>query len=163
MNYRLKSNGEIKTRQEVLELNSNISLPRVWNDDIHDVLGIDPILPTNPPSPSSEYKEVVRDGIEQNADDQWVERWREVDMFPDITEDGVTTTKAQQEAAYQALVDATAAANVRADRNARLAATDWRACSDLTLSTEWATYRQALRDVPAQSGFPHTVTWPDEP
>ena len=42
-------------------------------------------------------------------------------------------------------------ANVRADRNAKLFVTDWRAGSDLTLSDEWKTYRQALRDVPTQS------------
>jgi len=67
------------------------------------------------------------------------------------------------EAEYTANADARAAAEVRAERDSRLAKTDWRACSDLTLSTEWTNYRQALRDVPAQDGFPHTVTWPDEP
>ena len=51
---------------------------------------------------------------------------------------------------------------VRADRNARLAATDWRASSDLTLSDAWKTYRQALRDVPTQSD-PNNITWPTEP
>ena len=51
----------------------------------------------------------------------------------------------------------------RAKRNKLLADTDWRASSDLTLSTEWATYRQALRDVPAQAGFPNTITWPTKP
>lgn len=53
--------------------------------------------------------------------------------------------------------------SVREKRNKLLKETDWRASSDLTLSTEWATYRQALRDVPSQDGFPHTITWPSEP
>ena len=56
-----------------------------------------------------------------------------------------------------------AAAEVRKERDEKLSATDWRASSDLTLSTEWANYRQALRDVPLQAGFPNTITWPDEP
>lgn len=56
-----------------------------------------------------------------------------------------------------------AAAQVREERDAKLAATDWRASSDLTLSTEWANYRQALRDIPSQAGFPNTITWPTEP
>ena len=56
-----------------------------------------------------------------------------------------------------------AAAQVREERDEKLAATDWRASSDLTMSTEWATYRQALRDVPSQAGFPNTITWPTEP
>ena len=51
----------------------------------------------------------------------------------------------------------------RERRDLLLLKTDWRASSDLTLSTEWATYRQALRDVPAQSGFPDNITWPDKP
>jgi len=56
-----------------------------------------------------------------------------------------------------------AAAQVREERDEKLAATDWRASVDLTLSTEWANYRQALRDVPSQAGFPNTITWPSEP
>ena len=54
-----------------------------------------------------------------------------------------------------------AAAQVREERNAKLAACDWRASSDVTLSTEWRTYRQALRDVPSQ--LPGAITWPTEP
>jgi len=56
-----------------------------------------------------------------------------------------------------------AAAEVRKERDEKLSATDWRASSDLTMSTEWANYRQALRDVPSQAGFPNTITWPTEP
>jgi len=40
---------------------------------------------------------------------------------------------------------------LREVRNMKLAATDWRASSDLTLSTAWKTYRQSLRDLPASS------------
>ena len=52
---------------------------------------------------------------------------------------------------------------VREKRNKLLKETDWMAMSDVTMSTEWANYRQALRDVPSQAGFPNTITWPDEP
>jgi len=61
---------------------------------------------------------------------------------------------------------------LRKERNIRLAVTDWRASSDLTLSTAWKTYRQALRDLPA-SASPKldsngnldmsSVTFPTEP
>ena len=61
---------------------------------------------------------------------------------------------------------------LRVERNLRLAATDWRASSDLTLSTAWKTYRQSLRDLPA-SASPKldsdgdldmtSVTFPTEP
>jgi len=52
---------------------------------------------------------------------------------------------------------------VRGMRDAELAATDWRALSDVTMSDEWRTYRQSLRDLPAQEGFPNTITWPTKP
>ena len=61
---------------------------------------------------------------------------------------------------------------LRVERDKRLAACDWRASSDLTISTAWKTYRQALRDLPA-SASPKldseyeldltSVTWPTEP
>ena len=72
------------------------------------------------------------------------------------------TARDAEEAAWAAGANARTAAEVRKERDAKLAATDWRASSDVALSTEWRTYRQALRDVPTQSGFPN-VTWPTEP
>jgi hypothetical protein len=61
---------------------------------------------------------------------------------------------------------------LRDERNKRIAKTDWRASSDLTLSSEWSTYRQALRDLPS-TATPTldasynldltSVTWPTEP
>ena len=61
---------------------------------------------------------------------------------------------------------------LRLERNARIAETDWRAASDLTISDAWKTYRQALRDLPAtaspslDSNYDldlTSVTWPTEP
>ena len=115
-------------------------LPKVWNlSNVYETLGVDPVFETilAKPDTTGDYKVVVRDGAEQDANSNWVQKWVERDMFSDTTEDGVTTTKAEQEAAYQAQVDADAAERVRTDRDSRLAKTDWRACSDLTLSTEW--------------------------
>jgi len=67
-------------------------------------------------------------------------------------------------------LDAAAAAQVRSDRDVRLLEVDavagnalrWAALDAVTQS-EWATYRQALLDVPQQAGFPHNVTWPTKP
>lgn len=56
-----------------------------------------------------------------------------------------------------------AAANVRDKRNRLLAETDWWAVSDRTMTTAQAQYRDALRDIPAQAGFPFSVTWPTNP
>jgi len=58
---------------------------------------------------------------------------------------------------------ASRALDVRFERNRLLAETDWSALSDVTMSPEMAAYRQALRDVTAQPGFPDNVTWPAKP
>ena len=86
------------------------------------------------------------------------------------TADGNVPFTAEEEAqadadaaAWVAGADDRAAAQAREERDEKLAASDWRASSDLTLSTEWANYRQALRDIPSQAGFPNTITWPTEP
>lgn len=55
------------------------------------------------------------------------------------------------------------ALQMRIQRDGLLAATDWCALSDITMSAEMVTYRQALRDVPAQEGFPYNITWPTKP
>jgi hypothetical protein len=70
----------------------------------------------------------------------------------------------------QAELDAALASEVRADRDARLTEVDavagnalrW-AALDAEAQAAWATYRQALLDVPQQSGFPNTVSWPETP
>jgi len=56
------------------------------------------------------------------------------------------------------------AANVRADRNRRLTDCDWTQLSDAPVDPlPWQTYRQALRDVTEQAGFPSAVIWPEAP
>ena len=67
-------------------------------------------------------------------------------------------------AAWDAGADTRAAAEVRAERNTKLTATDWTQIADSTADKPaWAAYRQALRDVPSQAGFPQSVTWPEQP
>ena len=48
-------------------------------------------------------------------------------------------------------------------RDGLLASTDYLALADATLTDAMRTYRQALRDVPQQEGFPNTITWPEKP
>ena len=56
------------------------------------------------------------------------------------------------------------AVTVRAQRNAKLTNTDWTQVADAQVDKAvWATYRQALRDIPAQAGFPWDVNWPEMP
>jgi hypothetical protein len=82
--------------------------------------------------------------------------------------DGVWTVTKAVVAKDQAQVDnenAQMAANVRAERNQKLSQSDWTQGKDIAddVSTAWATYRQALRDITLQEGFPENVTWPEIP
>ena len=55
------------------------------------------------------------------------------------------------------------AADVREERDRLIAETDWWASSDRTMTSAQARYRQDLRDITAQAGFPTNVTWPTKP
>ena len=82
----------------------------------------------------------------------------------DMTADEISEFNAQQ-AEWAAGADDRAAAEVRKERNSKLNITDWTQMPDYNGGDKsaWATYRQSLRDVPAQSGFPNDITWPTEP
>lgn len=81
--------------------------------------------------------------------------------------DGVWTVTRLPVAKEQAQIDlenAEKAASVRAERDGKLTETDWTQVADAPVDqTAWATYRQALRDLPEQAGFPWEVTWPEKP
>jgi hypothetical protein len=154
--YRIKSSGEVKSQGEIRKLNPNVSLPRVWNDNVCEALGIDPVLISPKPDASGEYKTVVRNGVEQDANGNWVYAWTERDMFSDYTdEDGNVVTKTDQENDYTAKKIAEAAKSVRTKRDTLLAETDWMALTDVTMSAEMAAYRQALRDITTHANFPN--------
>ena len=84
-----------------------------------------------------------------STDDQ---RWTQVWSVRDMTQEESDALTAGQ------------AASVRAERNAKLSASDWTQVADAPVDkAAWATYRQALRDISAQAGFPATVVWPTQP
>ena len=70
-----------------------------------------------------------------------------------------------QEAEWAAGADDRAASEARQLRNEKLTETDWTQMPDYNGSqkSDWPTYRQSLRDIPEQSGFPNDITWPEEP
>ena len=162
--YRNRTTGEVKTQGQWRAANPNMSLPRVWKAATLDALNLDPVL-RSPAATTTAYQTSVRDGVEQNANGDWVERYVARDMFADTTEDGVTTTKAEHEAAYQATLDAATAETNRATRDAKLAETDFYALTDVTLTAEMTTYRQALRDITTHANWPNLNDddWPAKP
>jgi hypothetical protein len=165
--YRHRASGLVQSQRDWRRHYANVSLPRVWNQNTLDGLALDPVLAVPPPAVGP-YQIALRDGVEQDAKGNWVERWTVGDRFADYVDaDGVLHTTAEQEAAYQARLDATAAASVRAERDRRLAETDWVVIRHTEHGTNiplaWELYRQALRDVSVQPGFPHEVEWPVSP
>lgn len=161
--YRIKSSGAVKTQGEIRKLHPNVSLPRVWTAEVCEFLGIDPVL-ASPAPEVTDLQIAVQSGVKQDAKGNWVFDWDVRNKFSDYTNDeDVVVTRAEQEAAYLAQKLADKATSVRAERDKKLAETDWMGLSDVTMSTEWTAYRQTLRDVSDQEGFPETVTWPVKP
>jgi hypothetical protein len=163
--YRERTTGEVKSQGQWRAAFPNMSLPRVWTSNVCDAMNIDPVL-ASPAATTSAYQTSARDGVEQNANGDWVEKYVARDMFADTTDDdGVTTTKAEHEAAYQATLDANTATSNRSTRDSKLAETDWHGMSDVTMSSEMTTYRQALRDITAHENWPNLedADWPTAP
>ena len=163
--YRHTETGEVKTQGQWRAANPNTSFPRVWSQDTLDFLNLDAVL-RSPAATTTQYQNSVRDGVVQDANGNWVENYAARDMFADTTdEDGVTTTKAEHEAAYQATLDARVAESNRNRRDSLLVETDWMALSDVTMSTEMTTYRQALRDITNHANWPNLqdADWPVKP
>jgi hypothetical protein len=162
--YRNRTTGEVKTQGQWRAANPNMSLPRVWKDATLDALNLDPVL-RSPAATTTAYQSSVRDGVEQDSNGNWVEKYVARDMFQDTTEDGVTTTKAEHEAAYQATLDAAEAERNRTKRDGLLAETDYFALTDVTMDAQMAAYRQVLRDITALSNWPtlEDADWPTKP
>ena len=167
--YRNRTTGEVKTQGQWRSANPNMSLPRVWKAATLDALDLDPVL-RSPAATVGQYQTSARDGVEQDANGNWVEKYVARDMFADTTDtddDGnvVTTTKAQHEAAYQATLDAKTATANRTKRNGLLAETDYFALTDVTMDAAMTSYRQALRDITAHANWPNLADadWPTKP
>ena len=167
--YRHIDTGEIKSQGQWRNHYKNTSLPRTWTAATLEGLKLEPVFETPRPD-AGQYQNAVRNGVEKDAKGNWVWAWAIRDMFSDYTdEDGVTHTKAEQEAAYQAQLDLVAAERNRVKRNELLTASDWTQMNDSPLANEmktaWATYRQELRDVTDLANWPNIAEddWPIEP
>jgi hypothetical protein len=159
--YRERKTGEVKSQGDWRFDFKNMSLPKIWNSSVCDALNIDPVLEGATPTTTA-YQTVVQDGVEQNSNNIWVKKYVAKDMFADI-EGG--KTKSEQEAEYQAILDANTAAGHRSTRDSKLAETDWTAMSDVTMADNMKTYRQALRDLPTHKNWPNLedADWPTKP
>ena len=166
--------GLPKTQVQLRKEHSNMSLPQSWTEDTFALLNVARVQKTEAPA-VGQYQTAQKDGIE-NVGGVWKEKWSVVDMFSDYTDDeGVTHTKAEQEAAYQADLDAKVAESVRTQRDKLLAECDWVTVKAVDQNAQdslgiqvpqvWLDYRQALRDITNHANFPslQDADWPVEP
>jgi hypothetical protein len=119
-------------------------------------LGVTEFVLRGEPTNETEFAEMFRKVTGEDANGSAIES--------DNPEDWGTTWAAVS-AKKDELVAAEPMRLLREERDRRLAETDWMANSDVTMSSEWTTYRQALRDVPEQDGVTglDDVTWPTKP
>ncbi len=126
--------------------------------EVLEALGADVVFEGPQATGGTVYQYSQASGVEQ-IDGKWYTKY----VLGPVFTDGETTA-AEQEVAYKATKDAEQAKSVRQSRDAKLAECDWTQVADAPVDkTVWATYRQALRDITAQEGFPWTITWPDAP
>lgn len=110
------------------------------------------------------HAELVRDGIEKAPVGQRmvIDEDGAPRLVPMTMQEQIATGQIERETAETIM-----ALEIRADRAALLSSTDWTQAADSPLSADerarWAAYRQALRDIPVQGGFPWTIQWPIRP
>ena len=127
--------------------NSNTSFPKQIPDDMLASYGLMPVTFADMPSTDDRTQNVSQEAAPSLVDGAWTIGW-------------TTSSKTAEET--QSWDDNVAASN-RATRNTLLAATDYFALTDVTMSDAMTTYRQNLRDITAQEGFPNDIVWPSLP
>jgi hypothetical protein len=161
MQIRVKATGEVMYESEFrayMKSTSGASWDRT-TDEILKELGADVVFEGAQATGGTVYQYSQRDGVEQ-VDGKWYTKYILGPVFID-TEDA---TAAEQEDAYKAMKDAEQAKSVRASRSDQLKDSDWTQVADAPVDkAAWATYRQELRDISTQAGFPWTVVWPEQP
>lgn len=151
MEIRIRATGAVMYEAELrsyLKANNGPSYD-VLTPEVMEAIGVDPVL-EGPAAQPTRYQVAFRDGVEQ-IDGQWYTKYSVADMDADAI----------------AATDAAQAKAVRDQRNAKLAETDWVVIKAMEtgapVPADVAAYRQALRDITTQAGFPWDINWPVAP
>jgi hypothetical protein len=151
MEIRIRESGQVmfwsEFRQLLLSQNpSELITVAEQGQEWCDAHGADIVL-EGPQAQPTRYQVAFRDGV-QEIDGQWYTKYSVADM----SDEAKTSTDEQQ------------AKNIRNQRDQLLKETDWTQLADSPVDkTVWATYRQALRDLPKETSFPWDMTWPTQP
>jgi len=161
MQIRLRATGAVMLEGEFRAYQQANGGP-TWDrttDEVLEALNADPVFEGPQASGGTVYQFSIPSGVEQ-IDGKWYTKHILGPVFTDTKD----ATAAEQEAAYKAQKDAEQYKSVRETRNQKLKDTDWTQVADAPVDkAAWATYRQKLRDITTQAGFPWDVTWPDAP
>ncbi len=148
MQVRIRETGQVMYESEFRayqKANSGASW-ETTTTEVLESLGADVVF-EGPQAQPTRYQVAFANGVEQ-IDGKW------------YTKHSVAEMNAEAIASK----DAEQAKAMRDQRGEKLAESDWTQVADAPVDKAvWATYRQALRDITAQSGFPWTITWPDAP
>lgn len=141
--FRIRASGEVTS--DLRNAFPNVSIPMFPSPADLDALGVDPVLEGAQPT-LTQFQSVTRTGPVE-FEGQWFWAYTAVDW---------------DEAAIAAATEAQWA-NVRSERNRKLAECDWTQLPDAPVDAAvWATYRQALRDITLQTD-PYAIVWPEVP
>jgi hypothetical protein len=161
--FALIENGAVKQYPYGLEdiklANPNTSFPTTVSDATMAEYGAMRVyFSTQPVLSDTQVSEEATPTFDADAQ-RWAQGWQVREMTTEeLTErNSIRETELLERNTMQANL-------VRNTRNTKLLESDWTQLSDSPVDkATWATYRQALRDITAQSGFPWTITWPDAP
>lgn len=146
MEIRMQDTGNVVTEQEFRAMFPNTGFPAQLTAEIISEFGGDVVL-EGPQAQPTRYQVAFRDGVQQ-IEGQWFTKYSVADMEQDAKD----------------ALDAQQAASQRAYRNTLLSDCDWTQLQDAPGNQQaWANYRQALRDVTKQTGFPWDIQWPEKP
>lgn len=126
--------------------NPQTSFPAQIPDSLLAEWDVYPLTPTVPPA--HDHTKTMTEGTPVQVDGVWTQVW----VMTDATQEEIDQRTQDQ------------ASNARAERNAKLVSSDWTQVADAPVDkAAWAAYRQDLRDVTNQPGFPWSIQWPVEP
>jgi len=125
----------------------NIYDPETVSDELLASYNVFPVAPTPEPAYNEQTQRVEE--VNPTFDGStWSEGWQIIELTPE----------------QQQLKTETKAYEVRQERDKLLEKCDWTQLPDTPVDpAAWTTYRQNLRNVPQQAGFPWSVTWPIPP
>ena len=127
--------------------NPNTSFPKKIPDEILSSYGVEPVVVASEPSFTQRTQVLSQDAQPSLVEGVWTLGW----TVTDKTTEEVSEWDANEEM------------RIRLERDTLLSQTDWWCLSDRTATQEQLDYRQALRDITSQTGFPHDIVWPAKP